>query len=201
MRATLLRVAWWSILLGLGMEIILVGVAAGAGQLLALKPILADLVQKVSWSVMVCMGLAVGTAAAKARPAVMGLAGLMAAPLAFHAARALHKSAVQALAIAGPAATPPSVLTLAVIKALEYACLGALIAWLSKRGASVKAYVAVGLVLGALTGAIIVGLGAAAGAKPPMAALLVRVVNELLFPVGCSLVLFAAETMGRSRSA
>ncbi len=199
MVAKLLKVAWWAILLGLGMELILVAVAAGAGKMPALKPVVADLVQKVSWSFIVCMGLAVGTAAAKSRGTVMGLAGLAAAPVAFHVARMLHKSAVQTLAIAGPASSAPSVATLALIKAVEYAWLGAAIAWLSKRGSGVNAHLILGLVTGAACATVIMGLGAASGAQMPVVALVTRTVNELLFPAGCALVLFAAERLGQRK--
>src|SRR5712692_6729574 len=97
---TLLHVGWLAALLGLTMEVILVVLAAGFGTLKGANPVLADLVQKVSWSVVVCVGLAVGTTAKKARGPLMGLAGLLAAPLAFMVARSLHKGAMQALAVA-----------------------------------------------------------------------------------------------------
>ena len=64
----LLRVGWMAVLLGLTMEAILVALAAGFGNLHGAKPIVADVVQKVSWSLVVCVGLAVGATAEKARP-------------------------------------------------------------------------------------------------------------------------------------
>src|SRR5207245_9110588 len=92
----LLQVGWLAVLLGLVMEVILVALAAGFGTLKGANPILADLVQKVSWSVVVCVGLAVGTTAQKARGSLMGLAVLLAAPLPFIAAPSLHDGALQA---------------------------------------------------------------------------------------------------------
>src|SRR2546422_1990698 len=68
----LLHVGWLAVLLGLVMEVILVVLAAGFGTLKGANPILADLVQKVSWSVVVCVGLAFGTTAKKARGPLMG---------------------------------------------------------------------------------------------------------------------------------
>ena len=47
----LLHVGWLAVLLGLTMEVILVALAAGFGTLKGVNPILADRVQKVSWSV------------------------------------------------------------------------------------------------------------------------------------------------------
>lgn len=197
MVAKILRVAWLSVGLGIATELILLLVAAGLGSLPGLKPMVADLVQKVSWSFVVCMGLAAGTAASKHREAVGGLAGAVAAPLAFHIARALHRSTLQALEIAGPAGGRPSPLVLAAIKAVEYAVLGVILASLSKRGSGAKAYALVGLLIGGACAGVIVYLVLSSGAKPNVAALLARAVNEVLFPIGCSLVLFATEAIGR----
>ena len=72
--ATLLRVAWLAILLGMAMEGILLVLSAGLGDLLGLGSIVADLAQNVSWSVLVCLGLSVGTAVRSARVPVMGIA-------------------------------------------------------------------------------------------------------------------------------
>jgi hypothetical protein len=78
--ATLLRVAWLAILLGMAMEGILLLLSAGLGNLLGLGPIVADLARNVSWSLLVCVGLSVGTAVQKARVPVMGFLGFLAAP-------------------------------------------------------------------------------------------------------------------------
>jgi hypothetical protein len=89
--ATLLRVAWLAILLGMAMEGILLVFSAGLGDLLGLGSIIADLAQNVSWSVLVCLGLSVGTAVRSARVPVMGLLGFLAAPAAFEISRVIHK--------------------------------------------------------------------------------------------------------------
>ena len=112
--STLLKVAWFSVLLGLGMELLFLLISIGFGKSLAAKTMVADLVQKISWSSIVCMGVAVGTAATKMRSAAMGLAGLIAAPAAFYIAKALHKSAASALDVSLPAGGVPTALTLAV---------------------------------------------------------------------------------------
>ena len=65
---TVVRVAWLSIGLGIALEVLLLVLAAYTGTGGATpKPFLADLVQKVSWSFIVCVGLAFGTTAGKAR--------------------------------------------------------------------------------------------------------------------------------------
>lgn len=192
---TLLRVAWLSVLLGLALEIVLVLLAAGMGKAPGAAAVLADGVQKVSWSLLVCAGLSLGTAASRARVGAMGLAGLVSAPLAFNVARTLHKGVSQALAGTAVGGGPSPVL-LSVLKALEYACLGMALGWLAKRTqAGLLAHAGVGLCTGVLFGGSI--LLATWGASPTPIALVVRAANELLFPVGCSLVLFAADAMGK----
>jgi hypothetical protein len=98
---TLLRVAWLAILLGLAMELLLVLASSFGGGLGGLGPFVADLVKHVSWSVFVCVGLAVGTAVVQARGPVMGFLGLISAPIAFEISRVLHKGALEALAASG----------------------------------------------------------------------------------------------------
>ena len=194
----ILKVAWLSILLGVGMELILLAVAVGMGKMPGLKSIVADVVQKVSWSLLVCIGLAFGAAAAKAREAVMGLSGLLAAPAAFHVARALHKGTLQALGdVAASAAASPAPGVMALIRMVEYAWLGTILGWLGKRSAGGALYAVVGLATGLVCAGLIVRLAFSGAAQPSTAALISKAINEILFPMGCSLVLFAAEAAGR----
>ncbi|MBI5611994.1 MAG: hypothetical protein HY942_02830 [Gammaproteobacteria bacterium] len=202
--ATVLRVAWLSILLGLAIEGLLLAVAAGYGVLGSLKPFAADLAQKISWSVIVCVGIAFGTVAARARTAAMGLLGLFAAPSGFYLARALHKGAAQALALPDVAAmVAPSVLVLALIKAAEYGVLGMAVGWVGQRQrAGLWTHVLLGLAVGAAFGGLTIYLViAAAPQQPGAAALAARTINEVIFPIGCALVLYAAQSMGRRMGA
>lgn len=131
----LLRVAWLAILLGLAMEVLLL-LVTGFGDVFGLKSFTADLVKKVSWSVLVCAGLAVGATLSKIRNPMMGILGFLAAPLAFEVSRGLHKGTLEALAVGGADAVAdagPSPLLLALIKGIEYGCLGLAIAWVSRR--------------------------------------------------------------------
>jgi hypothetical protein len=122
--ATLLRVAWLAILLGMAMEGTLLLLGAGFGNFLGLRSIVAHLARNVSWSLLVCVGLSVGTAVKNARVPVTGFLGLLAAPAAFEISRVVHKGAIQALAISGSAGDDLSPFLLALIKGLEYGCLG-----------------------------------------------------------------------------
>lgn len=193
--ARLLHVAWLSVLLGLGMEALLLVAAAGFGKHPVLAPVLADLVQKVSWATVVCVGLACGTAVTKLRVPAMGVAGLLAAPAGFIIARSLHKSATQALAIAAPAAAAgPSPLLLAALKGIEYAVLGFALGRIGRtQPAGLAGYLAAGLSVGAVFGGFIVWLLTRETANPPALLVVSRIVNELIFPIGCSLVLYAAD--------
>jgi hypothetical protein len=197
--ATLLRVAWLAILLGFVMEALLLLFAAGFGIFPGLKPMAADLVRQVSWSTIVCVGLALGTAVTKARVPLMGVLGLLAAPVAFTVSRSLHQGAVKTLEIAGSGADAPPVLLLAVLKAVEYACLGLAIGWLGRRAwGGMSAHLATGLLVGLVFGGTIVALTYQMSSEPPATAdLVARGANEILFPVGCSLVLFAATAIGK----
>jgi hypothetical protein len=197
--ATLLRVAWLAILLGMAMEGILLLLSAGLGNLLGQGSIVADLARNVSWSLLVCVGLSVGKAVQSARVPVMGFLGFLAAPAALEISRVVHKGAIQALAISGSAGDDLSPFLLALIKGLEYGCLGLALGWVSQRPwGGAAAHMAVGFVVGAIFGGTVIALLAASGPEVSATILLSRGVTEVLFPVGCSLVLFSAEALGTS---
>ena len=164
--ATLLRVAWLAILLGLAMEVLLLALGGALGDVLGLKPLVADLVRNVTWSVFVC---------------------------------AMHQGALEVLQATDIASGGSSALLIALIKGLEYGCLGLVIGWVGTRpwgGAAVHA--AVGLAIGLVFGGTILGLANASAPEPLATAELVsRGVNEILFPVGCSLVLFSATVLAK----
>lgn len=198
----LMRAAWLAILLGLGIEVVLlmISVFGGAGS----STLIADLVKSVSWSVFVCIGLAVGTAISRAQVPLMGLLGLLAAPAAFEVSRALHKGTVEALALSGgtDAGGAPTFL-LAVLKGVEYGCLGLIVGWVGRRTrGGAAAHLAAGLAVGAVFGGSVLGVvyGMAPGSFSATD-LLSRGINELLFPVGCSLVLFSAKSLGERSAA
>jgi predicted secreted protein len=192
---TLLRVAWLAIALGLAMEALLLLLGASFGELLGVKSIVADLAKNLSWSLFVCTGLAVGTAASQARAPAMGLMGLLAAPVAFEVSRVVHKGTLEALEISGGADTSP--VLVAVIKGFEYGCLGLAVGWLGRRPwGGAAAHAAAGLAVGLVFGGAIVALTVPSGAQMSVADLVSRGVNEVLFPLGCSLVLYTSVNLG-----
>lgn len=211
---TLLHVAWMSIVLGLVIEGLILIVASSFDKLIEGKTVLADLVQKVSWSVIVCIGLALGRGAARLQAATqavsnaaamstVGLAGLLSAPLAFAVARSLHEGMQEALFIKIFQGGGGSPVLLALIKGLEYGCLGALLVWVGKQvWGKALAHAGIGLAVGVVFGAILIGvLAVGAKAPTPISGWLARAINEIINPVGCSLTLYAAEILGRGGQA
>ena len=196
---TLLRVAWLAILLGFIMEALLLLFAAGFGIFPGLKPVAADLLRQVSWSTIVCVGLALGSAVTHLRSQLMGILGLLAAPLAFTISRGLHQGAVKTLEIVGSGIEAPPVLIVAILKGIEYACLGVALGWIGGRAwGGAVAHMATGLLVGLVFGGTILALSYQMSPEPLATADLVsRAVNEILFPLGCSLVLFAATALGK----
>ena len=198
--STLFRVAWLAILLGFAMEILLLLFTAGFEILPGFRSVLVDLIGKVSWSALVCAGLALGTAASKVRAPFMGLLGLLAAPLAFHVSRTLQQGVAKTLEVAAAGAPVGSytLILLALLKAVEYGCLGAAIGWIGRRPwGGAMAHLAVGLAVGILFGGAIVSFTYWTAPEPLAAAdLFSRGANEILFPVGCSLVLYSATALG-----
>jgi len=194
----LLRVAWLSILLGLSIEILLLVVTSFFGKKLVFQVAMAETIQKISWSIVVCSALALARVFSAARPLVSGLAGLLSAPIGFIIAGAAQKGVAQALSVPTSSSPSPSAAVLALLKGLEYAWLGIILAWVGYRyGNTVRAFALSGLTAGVLFGSMVLFL------FPPMAipVLASRAVNEVLFPVGCSIILFSAETFKKEFSA
>lgn len=196
---TILRVAWLSIGLGLALEIVLLVLAAFTGTAGDTpKPFVSDLAQKISWSFIVCVGLAFGTTAGKAREGVMGLLGLISAPAGFTAARAVHKAVNASLGLAGPAMAPGLVMLVGGLKGAQYALFGAVLAWIGKRAYGLGAHAGAGLAFGLTFGLAIVAATVNASPTPvPLVGVISRCINEVMFPVGCALVLYASGALAK----
>lgn len=193
----LVTVAWLAILLGMAMEAVMLAVAAGYRGAVAPSPFLADLAQKMSWAFIVCVGLGIGSAFGRAKPAAMGVLGLIAAPLGFNVASALHKGLAAVLGVAVLAGPAP--FAIAAFKATQYALLGFALGHLGRRGAGALAHAATGLLAGALFGVPVIALTTLESSTSE-AVLVARSLNEVIFPVGCSLVIYAAEVLSLRRS-
>lgn len=195
---SIFKAAWLAIALGFAIEGLILASFALAGGALTAKPFTADLVQKVAWSFIVCVALAVARTASRLPGVFMGVAGLLAAPAAFAIARGLHKGASQALGLVAIAAPGPSPVLVAGIKGLQYALLGLAIGWIAKRAwGGVAAHAAAGLASGVLFGGPLLALTFQAMPTLSAGAVAARSVNEILFPVGCALVLYASDALGK----
>jgi hypothetical protein len=194
--ATLLRVAWLAILLGLLLQLALLLVAVGFGTAPSPGSLLAETLKTVSWSLLVCVGVALGRVAAKGQVPLEGVTGLLAAPLALTAANTVQKGVAEAVDAAGVPAGPTPLWILA-IKAAEYACLGLALNWVGRRAwHSALGHLAVGLLVGVVFGGLFLAVVVQSTPTPlSTPSLLARGVNELLFPVGCALVVFIAEVL------
>ena len=194
---TILHVAWMAIALGIGLELLLLLAAAGMGTFKTIQPFVADLVQKVAWATFVCVGLGFGKLASTLRPHLTGLLGFIAAPAGFNIARTLHKSTEKALGMASAGAAGASPMLLAGMKAFEYLCLGILVGWLARKawGGSLAHFTA-GLGIAIVFGGSIIGVADWYSPVPLNAAgFLARSINELIFPVGCAMVIYGAELL------
>lgn len=187
--ARLLRGAWLGVLLGLVIEGLLLSVQIAQDQLPEPIRIVADTVQKMSWSSLVCAALAAGQAVARSRTALAGAIGLVGAPIAFLLARSLHKATLEMLGN-GAASTATPWLG-AGIKGVEYALLGVAILWLVKRNASWKAYAWVGAATGAVSYGLVLWLLPAGGDAVQ------RAIVEIAHPVGCALAVYVTAQFNR----
>ena len=195
-----MMVAWLAILLGIAMQ----GSASPRGlgrSHPTLIQIAVELSRDVAWSFFVCAGVGLGTALGKARAALGGLVGVVSAPLAMGLAKGSQKVVGSAL---GAADKPVimSLMTLGVLRAVEYGLLGWALAWLAgKQESRVWHFVLVGAVAGFVFGGSITWLTIAIAAARDMAMappqIIATALNEMIFPIGCALVVYIALRVGR----
>jgi hypothetical protein len=189
---TTLRVIALSLILIVLLEALLLLAAATSGSFGSPVPFLIDLVEKMPWALFVCTGVWLGLKIGHSRLLLAMLAGLVAAPIGSLLLRAVAEGA-HAFAFAS-LPKGPSPLLVAAIKGVEYACLGFLVGWLGRRTwAASHHHAAAGLTVGIMFGGVLLALNTWASAEPlDLARVMTWAVNELLFPVGCALILLNA---------
>lgn len=196
----LATVAWLAILLGFAMQALVLAARTSLVGLPALTQILVDLAQGVTWSFFVCAGVGLGTTIARVRASIGGLIGAISAPLAM----GLAKGGQKVMASAVGATTEPalfSLVTLGALRALEYGVLGWLLASLAARQETrasryLAGGAAIGLVFGGAITAWMAWKASSAGAPFTTPRLVGVSLNEILFPIGCSLVVYIALQVG-----
>ncbi len=194
-----LQVAWLAVFAGISVQILVLVARMAAGGGFPGAQFVASLAQGISWSVLVCGAVAIGTVAARARSAITGLIGLIAGPLSWGLAKGVQKGVQSLLAVQQDPITS-FFFKVSAIKGLEYAVLGAALGYMvGKKWANVWAHVALGMAVGTSFAAIVVPMSiakaASAGAPLPGPAVASMTMNEFVFPIGCALVIYAVQRM------
>jgi len=160
---------------------------------------LRDLLLKLPFAMVLCFALWLAIVVGRTRPLVVGLVGFFVAPLASLAAHSIAIGA-ESYAVAAKVTHTLPPLFAAGVRGVEYASFGALIAWLhTRRWAHARHHACVGFCIGLIFGGSVLVMTAATQALTPVL-LIGWLVNQLLFPVGCALVLFHVTREGRTRS-
>jgi hypothetical protein len=202
-RLTLLaRVAFWSILLGLAVQaLLLLGRLAG-GEAPTSVSLALSAAQGLTWSLLVCLGVAAGMTIAQSKALIVGIFAAVCAPLAIAGAKLVQHFVAQ-LMESEAQAPALSLVTLAVLRGIEYGVLGYLLARLAEKGVTLaRPYlvsgIAVGVIFGGSIGVASLMTAAAAGKALAVAAVIGAVVNEVVFPIGCAALIYASQTVTRA---
>ena len=192
LRPVLTRVAWWSILLGLLIEALLLLIRLD--RLPQLQPV-AEGLGRVTWSLLVCMGLGIGKVLSEDKPFWMGLAGLISAPLAFTAAQAIQRAATELATSVEAGPLSPALIAVAALRGVEYLVLGAILAVIAQSEGRPAFYLLTGLAVGAVFGGILLIYSPFVAS---LAGVLAWAINELLFPMGYATVLYGAGVISKA---
>ncbi|GLK85744.1 hypothetical protein [Ancylobacter defluvii] len=194
-------VAWMAVLLGILVQLLMIALNLGLGTGWPGVAVLGDVAQGVSWAVLVCIGLAVGTVAGRDRALVMGLLGLVSGPVAWGLAKGAQRTVQSAMDLT-PAGIDLFFYLVCAIKGVEYAALGAVLGYLSQHEVTrIRSYFLLGVAVGVLAAGAMTGLSlwraAQLGTAVAPARLIGTAVNEFVFPIGCALVICMALRMKR----
>ena len=198
---TIFTAAWMAIVLGLVVQLAVFGAKLGAGANVPGLQLIVDIASGIAWSVIVCGGVAIGTVAAKSAPAMMGLLGLICAPLAFAAAKGAQRGVAWML---GQPMEQITNLTYQIggAKTVEYAALGFVLGTIIRTPRSTLTnHSLIGAGFGAVFSALIIWLNMATGANVPAARIAATTANEFIFPLGCSLVIYWVAKLSDHASA
>jgi hypothetical protein len=188
----LMSAAWMSILLGITVECAVLAIRLAAGSAPSLSQSFVEFAGSVSWSTVVCSGIAIGTAAARQRDRVMGVLGFVSAPFGWAAAKGLQRGTQWMLGVPVDS-VGLLVVQVGALKTVEYCLLGYLVGRMLLGGRSTLVrHACLGLAAGVVFGLSIVAVNIVHAPQHHLARakLLGLVINELLFPIGCSMVLY-----------
>jgi hypothetical protein len=149
----------------------------------------------ITWSLLVCFGVAAGSALSRMSELAASAVAVVCTPLALFAAKAIQGGLNEYLD--GSSSSLPAGLTLiAAVKAVEYGVLAFVLARLANRGVDKLApHLIAGLATAATFGTMIV-LVAATAPQPDLAASAVTTtaIHEFLFPFGCVMAVLLTRT-------
>lgn len=194
------RIAVLSILLGLLVQsAILALVLWGGGERGAA---LASAAGGVAWAVLVCLGVGAATVLARGRALLSGVVSVAVAPASLAMAKGAQKMIGGWL---GAAQVEPvlSLGTVSLLRGIEYGLLGWLLGRIVASGQErALPYVRAGALVGGLFGGAITLLtwwaAMSSGAPLSPVGLAATVVNEMVLPLGCALVILVGLEVGRS---
>ncbi len=198
---TIFTTAWMAIVLGLVVQLSVFAAKVGAGAKVPELQLVVDVASGIAWSVVVCGGVAIGTVASKSAPAMMGALGLVCAPLAFAAAKGTQRGVAWML---GQPMEQIGQLAYQIggAKTLEYAALGFVLGTVIRTPRStLPMHALIGAGFGVLFAGVIMWLNQASGAPMPTPKIAAIAANELLFPMGCSLVIYWVAKLSDTASA
>lgn len=194
-----------AIALGFTMQGLILATKLASGGLFSGALFLGDLAQGVTWSFFVCTGVGIGISLSKARAVMAGLISMIFAPIAVAAAKSSQKVMTGLIG----AADQPAVLSLAtisILRAIQYCILGWLLATLARKGIERPLpYFAAGSAVGVFFGGTIAALTYHAaltnGLTPGLPKIASSIVNEVLAPIGCAMVIYFGLMVGRNLKA
>ncbi len=189
----------FSIILGFTLQLITLAAKMLGGMEFPGVAFTLDIFGSVTWSILVCVGIGLGTIVMRSGVALAGIFGAVFAPIALVAAKSVQKGVALLLGMPVEGLTG-AVIVLGLIKAAEYGFLGAMLAVLMKRDDhQFKRYVLLGLGTGIVFGSALVfaslRMAASSGAPLTTAQIAGKTVNEVLFPVGCAIVIYVIQIM------
>lgn len=194
-------IAIGSVVLGLAVQLAILLATILGGNLRGAE-LFVNAMQGVTWSFLVCMGVGIGAAILRAKALLSGIIGMIVAPLAVAIAKAVQRLVANLLELAQQEAVL-SLGSVSVLRAIQYGVLGYLLGTLAQRGdARVSRYLGAGAGVGLILGGAVVvltwWLASSAGAPLAPPALVAAILNEMIFPIGCALLIFAGVSVGQA---
>jgi hypothetical protein len=160
--------------------------------------LLAETAGGITWALLVCFGVAAGSALSHVSESVAGAIAFVATPLALVASKAAQGGVSELLGQTSPG-LPPGLALVAAVKACEYGTLAYVLSRLAHRGVhAVTPHLGVGVAIAASFGTALVAI-ATMRPEPNLAApeIATTAINEFLFPLGCVLVVLLTRASVR----